>query len=192
MHCPSYLSTKKNTHCHITFLEKEQTTILPPSLSIKALEKDPTAILPLSSSIKADIANNLVIEVGKHENKNDAFKAFKSNNGVKEAMIVLDGRGDADIEVQLNSVDHRIYVCLSSDCNCIMVNKSNRDHFSDYCRVCQQKNWKTHCSAKNVEDNYATMVSTNSNTKFNALSPDMQAKQRLASRSERFRPQKSH
>ena len=43
----------------------------------------------------------MVIEVGKHENKNDAFKAFKSDDGVKEAMIVLAGRGDAEISYML-------------------------------------------------------------------------------------------
>ena len=44
-------------HHHITVLEK--------------VSQEPTTILPLSSSIKTDIANDLVIEVGKHENKND-------------------------------------------------------------------------------------------------------------------------
>ena len=83
------MSTKKNIYCHLNVLEKKPTTILPPS-----------------SSIKTDIVNNMVIEVGKHENENDAFKAFKSDDDVKEAMIVLDGRGDTDIKVQLNSVDH--------------------------------------------------------------------------------------
>ena len=119
LHCPSCLSTKKNIYRHIAVLEKEPTTILPPS-----------------SSIKTDIANNLVIEVGKYENKKAAFKAFKSDDGVKEAMIVLAGRGDDDIKVQLNSVNHRIHVCESFDCNCIMV-KEKRDHSSYYCDRCR-------------------------------------------------------
>ena len=76
-----------------------------------------------------------MIELGKHENKNDVFKAFTSDDGVKEAMIILAGRGDADIEVQLNSVDHRIYVCESFDCNYLVV-KEKRDHNSDYCDPC--------------------------------------------------------
>ena len=88
-----------------------------------------------------------MIEVGKHENKNDAFKAFKSDDGAKEAMTVLDGRCDANIVVQLNSVDHRIYVCESFDCNRIMI-KEKRDHNSDYCRVCQKKKWNKDCSDK--------------------------------------------
>ena len=130
------------------------------------LEKDPTTILPPSSSIKTDIANHLVIEVGKDANKNDAFNAFKSDDGVKEAMIVLAGRCDTDIKVQLNSVDHQIYVCESFDCNCIVV-KEKRDQNSDDCRVCQKTKWHKDCSAQNREDSYAKMVATNSKTPFN-------------------------
>ena len=44
-----------------------------------------------------------------------------------------------------------------------------------------------YCSAKNIEDNYAKMVATNSKTRFDLLSPDMQSKRIFASRSERFR-----
>ena len=155
LHCPSCSVARKHMNRHMKRLEEESKY---------------QRVLPTSSCIKTTIASVFLSIVD--DISSDAIQTFMDDKRVKEGMLVLAGRGDADICVTLNSEKYRIYLCESLHCSRIMI-KEFKSNNCDYCKTCLSKNKNNRRSKQRMKNNFDKHIQPDSKTPITALPAKM-------------------
>ena len=100
--------------------------------------------MPSTSALKDDLSKSFSTMVQQVGNNKQSRDKFRQDGRVREKMLVLAERGDADVtitadvEKENTPLIYRLYVCKDASCNCILV-KWKRDFNTEFCETCRLK-----------------------------------------------------
>ena len=136
-------------------------------------------IMPSTSALKDDLSESFSAMVRQVGNNKQSRDKFRQDGRVREKMLVLAERGDADVTITADdekkntSLIYRLYVCKDVSCNRILV-KEKRNANTEFCETCRLKAKDKNISVVGKVDEYKRQVAANSKTPISALPPKMQ------------------
>ena len=136
-------------------------------------------IMPSTSALKDDLSESFSAMVRQVGNNKQSRDKFRQDGRVREKMLVLAERGDADVtitadfEKENTPLIYRLYVCKDASCNCILL-KWKRNDNTEFCKTCRLTTMHKNASVVGKDNEYKRQVAANSKTPISVLPPKMQ------------------